>query len=56
MIILIILYFFYIQGELVVFFFLEIQKLTIRWKDHWWIDDGLKCTHPFTWGCCVDLI
>ena len=36
--------------------FLEIRKLTIRWKDHWRKYDGPKCKHPFTWGCCADLI
>ena len=49
MIILIILYYFYLHGEQVVFFFLEIQKLTIRWKDQKTIDDGPKCKHLFTW-------
>ena len=44
-----------IQGKWV-FFFLEIRKLTIRWKNHLRIDDGPKCKHPFTRGCCVDLI
>ena len=57
MIILIILYFFYLQGEWVVFFFFfEIQKQKIRWMDQCRIEDGPKCKHPFTWGCCVLLI
>ena len=36
-----------IQDEWIIFF-LEIWKLTIRWKDHWTRYDGPKCKHLFT--------
>ena len=57
MITLIVLYFFLLTRWMVFsFFFLGSRKVTIRWKHHWRIGGGLKCKHPFTWECCVDVI
>ena len=44
-----------IQGECVVFFFLEIWKLIIRWKDHWRIDDSPNCRNLLLGGVVLIL-
>ena len=37
-------------------FFIESQKVTIHWKNQWTMGDGLKCNHPLTRECRVDVI